>query len=79
MKIIQGLGAILIAVTGWGTIGLLARLFVCGLFPDLEACRVGPAGWFAGALAVGAAVILAVFAFVAAVYIFGYEKRSQNT
>lgn len=79
MKIVQGLAAILVAAAGWGTIGLLARAVVCGLGPGLEACQTGLAGWFLGALGVGAGVIAVAFLFVAAVYIFNSEKQSQKT
>jgi hypothetical protein len=80
MKILQGIGAVIIAVTGWGTMGLLARLIVCGLSPDLGPCQTGPAGWFVGALGVGVVILVVVFAFVTVVYISASEKeRSQNS
>ena len=75
MKIVQALGSIIIAVMGWGTIGLLARYFLCGLFSDLSLCRMGAASWFVAGLVAGVAAIALVFAFVAVLYTSGAAKN----
>ena len=75
MKIVQGLGAVFIAVMGWGTIGLLTRFFICSLFSDLSLCRFGPASWFMAGLVVGVAAIVIVIAFVTVLYTSGAAKN----